>query len=216
MATSNKFVVGVTGLSGSRKTTLCKDLHDELIRRWVGYIPLDIIACKILYSELFFPGPVYQKCRQNASELFNMPFGYNGAYEKVKKVFYDLGTNIEERVSLLTKLNHITKPAINDYLSLVTTGKEYDIILIDGVMFDFFKIPKYCDVIISLDVVNQKEDLVKRENITDDKIQVRNAIQKEDLHLMNMRLTRPVIKMRYRDGNDLHTLIKLLNWEMKN
>lgn len=163
-------VIGITGASGSGKTTVCNILS---IRDDVKIIDADKIARELTFSESDYLKEV-KKCfhdREIIEEDGQL------SRKKLSQIIYSSEEDLE-------KLNQITfkyvVPKIIDEINNVPD--DVKIVIVDAPLLFEAGIDKYCDYTITFDVpeVLKIDRICKRDNISEETAKARLNIQNEN------------------------------------
>lgn len=192
-------IIGITGSSGSGKTTVSKILNEKE--------NIEVIDCDEVAKKISVPGNIYlETIKKELGQEFIMPDGNLN-----RKMLANAIYNNKEK---LEKLNSITfKYVVEEILKEIEEIKlkeNIEIIAIDAPLLFESNLNKECDYIISL-IADEKikiDRICKRDNIDSNLAKKRLKIQKEDSFYIEK--SDFVIK----NNNDIdlkNTLDKILN-----
>jgi len=193
-------IIGITGNSGSGKTSISKLLRKEL--------DADIINADEVVKEMSIPGAVYYN---EIVKAFNKDvLQENGEINKPK--FADIIFKSSEKRDVL---NSLTFKYIVEEIKTRTDSSKSEIVIIDAPLLIESKLNKICDIVISViaDEDIKLKRICKRDNI-DEKTALNriNAQPKNEFYIKNSNLV--IINNNSNLEKQLKGIKELLNSEL--
>ena len=188
----NKIIIGVTGNTGSGKTTVCKILKN------LGFYTID---CDILAHTVMLPNkPAYIR----VVDVFGAEIlSSTGEIDRKK-----LGAIVFADQNKRTLLESIAHPAVIDSALVEAASAEAKYVAIDAVLLVESGLHHHCNAVwlVTADEEERLARILARDTLSQEAAQARMRNQRDTTHIAKL-----ASEIIYNDGD-----LEILQWQVKN